>query len=116
MKSWIRSLLPGLALLVLIATPVVAASTLSLWVGSGVTELTFEGVDLRIETSGDVIVYLSMEDGHIVGRVELAAGTRSATVTITLLDDPDRVIFEGRIVVPYWFADYLPQETGRGEQ
>ena len=105
-----------LSALMMIATPVVAASTLSLWVGSGVTELTFEGVDLRIETSGDVIVYLSMEDGHIVGRVELAAGSRSATVTITLLDDPDRVIFEGRIVVPYWFADYLPQETGRGEQ
>jgi hypothetical protein len=116
MMSWIRPLWLSLAVLAVAAAPVAAASTLSIWVGSGVTELTFEGVDIRIETTGDVVVYLSMEDGHVVGRVELATGSRSATVSITLLDDPDRVIFEGRIVVPYWFADYLPQETGRGEQ
>jgi hypothetical protein len=79
MKSWIRFLLPGLALLVLVATPVVAASTLSLWVGSGVTELTFEGVELRIETSGDVIVYLSMEDGQIVGREIRRSGATHAS-------------------------------------
>ena len=116
MKSWIRPFFLSLAVLVVAVTPVAAATTLSIWVGQGVTELTFEGIDIRIESTGDVIVYLSIEDGHVVGRVELAPGSRSASVTITLVDDPDRVIFDGRIVAPSWFSDYLPQETGRGEQ
>jgi len=117
MTSWIRHTFLTLALLAMTVALVAAATTtFSIWVGSGVTELTYAGVDVRIDTTGDVIVYLSIEDGDVVGRVEAVPGTRSATVTITILDDPDRVIYEGGVVAPHWFADYMPEETGRGEQ
>lgn len=113
---WIRPVFLILGFLAMTATLVAAATTLSIWIGPGVTELTYEGVDIRIDSSGDVIVYLSFQDGDVVGRVEAIPGSGSAIVTITVLDDPDRIIFDGRVVAPKWFSDYLPQETGRGEQ
>ena len=120
MTSRIRLIFLTLGLLAMAATLavtlVVAATTLSVWISPGVTELTYDGVDVRIDSSGDVIVYLSVENGDVVGRVEAAPGTKGATVTITVLDDPDRIIFDGRVVAPSWFTDYLPHETGRGEQ
>ena len=115
-SRWIRPVFLTLGLLVVAASLVAAATTLSIWIGPGVTELTYEGMDIRIDSSGDVIVYLSFQDGDVVGRVEGIPGGGSASVTITVLDDPDRVIFDGRVVAPNWFSDYLPQETGRGEQ
>ena len=103
-------------LLALGATLLFAAETLSIWIGPGTTDIEFAGVTVRVETNADVIVYLSASDGQVVGQVSTAPGTRSATVTIILADDPSRIIFDGRVVAPVWFADYLPQETGRGEQ
>lgn len=112
----IRPLFLTAVLLAVSATLIFAAETLSIWVGPGTTEIDFAGVTVVVESSDDVIVYLSAVDGQVTGRVSTAPGTRSATVTIILADDPERVIFTGRVVAPVWFADYLPQETGRGEQ
>lgn len=113
---WIRPLFLAVILLAVGATLIFAAETLSIWVGPGTTDIDFAGVTVRVETSADVIVYLSANDGQVSGRVSTAPGTRSATVTIIIADDPERVIFDGRVVAPVWFADYLPHETGRGEQ
>jgi hypothetical protein len=116
MTSWIRSIFLTLSFLLLAATVVTAAVTLGYWIGPGVTELNYQGVDIRIDSTDNVIVYLAVENGEVVGRVEAGPGTQSATVAITVLDDPERVIFKGRVVAPSWFSDYLPYETGRGEQ
>lgn len=113
---WIRPLFFSAVLLSFGATLILAAETLSIWVGPGTTDIEFAGVTVRVETNADVIVSLSGVDGQVTGQVSTAPGTRSARVTITIADDPDRVIFDGRVVAPVWFADYLPQETGRGEQ
>ena len=113
---WIRTLWLTAAILGMATTLLFAAETVAIWVGPGVTDIEYEGFDVRVETSGDIIVYLSVEDGEVVGRVDAAPGTRGATVLVTLVDDPSRIIFEGRVVAPVWFTDYLPHETGRGEQ
>ena len=113
---WIRTLCLSAAILGMATTLLFAAETLAIWVGPGVTEFEYAGFDVRVETSGDVIVYLSIVDGEVVGRVDAAPGTRGANVLVTLVDDPTRIIFEGRVVAPVWFTDYLPHETGRGEQ
>jgi hypothetical protein len=113
---WIRSTLLVLTLWAASASMVGAFGVLSLYVEPGVTEFKYEGFDVRVETTADVIVYLTLEDGEVVGRVDAAPGTRSANVVITVMDDPERIIFEGRVEAPSWFADYLPTETGRGEQ
>jgi hypothetical protein len=115
--SWIRTL--GLALLILLLAAgslIAATSGLSILVRPGVTDVEYSGVSVRIESTDDVMVYLDTLDGEVVGRVEAVPGTDSADVTITVLEDPNRVIFSGRVVAPSWFADYLPCETGRGEQ
>lgn len=117
MMRGIRPLLITGGLLALSAVVVLAAaSTMSIWIAAGTTVFDFAGTDVRVESTGGVIVHLSQEDGEVVGRVELAPGSSGARVKITLVDDPDRIIFEGRVVAPSWFADYLPHETGRGEQ
>lgn len=117
MMRWTRPFLITAALLALSSALVLAAiSTISVWVDPGTTEFEFVGVGVRVETTGPVIVHLSQEDGEVVGRVDPAPGTPGAKVKITLVVDPDRVIFEGKVVSPSWFADYLPYETGRGEQ
>lgn len=114
---WIRTFLVSVALLALGAAVLPAAeSTFSIWVSPGTTDIEFAGTVVRVETSATVIVSLTAADGQIVGQVDPAPGTRSATVTITVADDPARVIFDGRVVAPVWFSDYLPSETGRGEQ
>jgi hypothetical protein len=113
---WIRPLFFSAIFLALGATLIFAAETLSVWVSPGTTDIEFAGVTVRVETNADVIVYLSASDGQVVGQVSTAPGVRSATVTISVVEDPSRVIFDGRVVAPVWFADYLPQETGRGEQ
>lgn len=113
---WMRTTLLALAIVATSAGLGTALQTLSLWVEAGVTEFEYSGYDVRVETTAEVIVYLSIEDGEVVGRVDTAPDTRSATVTITVIDDPERVIFEGRVVAPSYFSDYLPSETGRGEQ
>lgn len=113
---WMRRTLLALALVAASAPLGSALETLSIGIGPGTTELQYAGYDVRVETTGDVIVYLSIEDGEVVGRVDALPGTAGATVTITVIADPDRVIFEGRVVAPTVFSDYLPQETGRGEQ
>ena len=113
----IRPLLFSLVVVLLGSVLALAASTtLSIQVPPGSTELDFFGDTVLVETTDFVIVHLSKVDGQVTGRVDPAPGTASARVKITLVDDPDRIIFEGRVVTPIYFSDYLPQETGRGEQ
>jgi hypothetical protein len=111
-----RTFLFTLILLAFGASTLVAVESRTFWVGPGVTELDYMGIGVRVETTDDVIVQLSMEDGEVVGRVSTAPGTYNAQVLIVVADDPERVIFQGRVVAPVWFTDYLPHETGRGEQ
>lgn len=113
---WIRTLLLALTLVVATSALTGALETLSLYVAPGTTEFEYQGFDVRVETTGEIIVHLTVEHGEVVGQVDAMPGTRSATVTITVIADPERIIFEGKVVAPSWFADYLPQETGRGEQ
>ena len=113
---WFRILGLCVAVLGIAGTSLFAAETLAIWVAPGVTEFEYEGFTVRVETSDDVIVYLSIVDGEVVGRVDAAPGTRGATVLVVLVNDPERIIFEGRVVAPAWFTEFLPKETGRGEQ
>jgi hypothetical protein len=114
--NWIRPLLFAAILLAVGATSLCAYQADTFYVRDGITELEFEGITVRVESTGDVIVQLSLVDGVVVGQVSAAPGTYSASVLIVVADDPDRIIFQGRVVAPIWFTDYLPQETGRGEQ
>ncbi|RKZ17094.1 hypothetical protein DRQ53_04495 [bacterium] len=119
-RTILRSIRPLLfsVVVVLLGTALALAATitLSIQVPPGNTEIDFSGDAVLVETTDFVVVYLSKIDGQVTGRVDPAPGTTSARVKITLVDDPDRIIFEGRVVTPIYFSDYLPQETGRGEQ
>jgi len=119
-RTVLRSIRPLLfsVVVVLLGTALALAATitLSIQVPPGNTEIDFSGDAVLVETTDFVVVYLSKIDGQVTGRVDPAPGTTSARVKITLVDDPDRIIFEGRVVTPIYFSDYLPQETGRGEQ
>jgi hypothetical protein len=113
---WIRTFCLSLAILAMAASIPFALEERSIWVQPGVAELEYLGFEVRVEASDDVIVHLSLVDGEVVGRVDAAPGTRGANVLITIVDDPERIIFQGRVVAETWFADYFPNETGRGEQ
>ena len=114
--KWIRPLLYSAILLVIGVTSPSAVESGTYFVPPGVAELEFDGMVVRVEASDDVIVRLSIVDGALVGQVSAAPGTFIAQVVIVVADDPERIIFQGRVVAPTWFSDYLPQETGRGEQ
>jgi hypothetical protein len=113
---WIQTFWLTVLILAMGAAMPSALEERSIWVEPGVTEFEYAGFDVRVETSDDVIVHLSLVDGEVVGRVDAAPGTRGASVLITIVDDPERIIFQGRVVAETWFADYFPNETGRGEQ
>ena len=92
-----------------------AANPIQLEFEPGTTEVELEGHQIRIETTGSIIVFFYIDGDVIEGEVENAPGTRSSTVTITVVGDPDRVIFQGRVVDAKEFRDYIPHETGQGE-
>ena len=92
-----------------------AANPVQMQIDAGVTEVEIEGHQIRIETTGDIIVSFYIDGDIIEGEVENAPGTRTSTVTITVLGDPDRVIFSGRVVGMKAFREYIPHETGQGE-
>ena len=107
----------GIVLLVFGVGVGVAATTLKIAVQPGVTLLQVEGIDIEVETTASVVVYLSVVDGEVSGSVEPAPGVRSSTVTITVLGSPETVIYKGRVTSPVDFTEYIfTQETGRGEQ
>lgn len=110
------SILLFLLPLLLIAGSAEAAQTLQIAVEPGVTEIEVGDHTVRIETDANVIVSLTVDGDTITGTVSPASGTRSATVTITVLGPPDRVIFDRRFSREQIFRDYIPrQETGQGE-
>lgn len=102
--------------LLLTVAPLQAAQTIQIAVEAGTTEVALGDQQIRIEASAAVVVTLTMNGDVIEGMIRTASGTRSATVTITVLGSPDRVIFRGRISGEQIFREYMPhQETGQGE-
>ena len=102
--------------LFLAATPLKAAETVQFAIEAGTTEVEVDGLDIRIEASAPVVVILTVDGEQVEGVVRTAEGTRSATVTITILGSPDRVIFRGRVSGEEIFREAVPhQETGQGE-
>lgn len=111
----LTSLLLLLPFLLTVA-PAHAMESVQIALEAGTTDLEVGGKQIRIETTGAVEVTLRVDGDVVEGSVRSAPGTRSATVTITVLGSPDRVIFRGRIRGEQIFREYLPhQETGQGE-
>ncbi len=112
-----RSLALGVSVLLLLVGAGVggAAETIRVSVPAGTTILEAGGQQVEVQTTQTVIVTLQVSGDVVQGSVELVAGTKSASVTITLLGPPNRVIFSGRVTGNRPFRDYLPQETGQGE-
>jgi hypothetical protein len=111
------ALLLTLAALCLLAWAVSAADTASykFSVPAGSTEVEIGGHRLLVETSDPVIIYVDVDGDLIVGAVEPVERGDVATVTVTLVGPPDRVLFRGRITEKTIFREVLPHETGHGE-
>ena len=103
------------AVFVLAVSGVQAANPIRISVSPGVTVLEVGGQNIQVETTAPVVVVLRVSGDSVQGSVELEAGTQSATVTITVLGPPDRVIFDARVVGIRSFREYIPKETGQGE-
>jgi len=89
MIRWMRPLLLTVGILALSTAMVLAASTtLSIWVDAGTSEFDFAGTEVKVESTAPIIVHLSQENGAVVGRVDLAPGTSTARVKITLAAKP----------------------------
>jgi hypothetical protein len=92
-----------------------AANPVRISVPAGTTVVEVANYSIQIESTDDVIVAIRVDGESVQGSVELESGTRSATVTITVLGPPDKVIFSGRVVGIQVFREYIPHETGQGE-
>jgi hypothetical protein len=103
------------SLLFLGVVAVEAANPVRLSVPAGTTVVEVGGYSIQIESTSNVIVSIQVSGENVQGSVELDSGTRAATVTITVLGPPDRVIFSGRVAGVKAFHDYIPHETGQGE-
>jgi hypothetical protein len=110
-------------LIILIASSLVAVggaaardtSAVKAIVEPGSTTLLVSGQQVEVQTTSKIIVTLSLQNGQIQGDVELAPGSDPAQVRITVIGNPDQVIFDGRVDQKQLFLRVIPGETGQGE-
>ena len=81
----------------------------------GTSVIAAGGMQFEVSTSHPIIINFVIDGESVTGMVEPASSSNNETpyVTIVLLGEPDRTLYEGKVTGPTPFESVRPHETGQ---